>query len=47
MAKIQVKDSEVAIIKINETDYICLTDMVRNIENGTALIEGIKTPWSS
>ena len=39
MAKIEVKGSEVTIITHNEMDYISLTDMVRNIENGLALIE--------
>ncbi len=39
MAKINVKDAEVTIIVHNEMDYISLTDMVRNIENGLALIE--------
>jgi hypothetical protein len=39
MAKIQVKDTEVTIIVYDEMDYISLTDMVRNIENGLALIE--------
>ncbi len=39
MAKINVKDAEITIIVQNEMDYISLTDMVRNIENGLALIE--------
>ena len=39
MAKINVKDTEITVISIDERDYISLTDMVRNIENGTALIE--------
>ncbi len=39
MAKITVKDTEVTILTIEEKDYISLTDMVRNIENGPALIE--------
>jgi hypothetical protein len=37
---INVKDTEVSIIKVNDNDYISLTDMVRNIENGLSLIEG-------
>jgi hypothetical protein len=39
MAKIKVKDVEVSIIKFKDKDYISLTDMVKTIENGTALIE--------
>ena len=39
MAKIKVKDIEITIIAIDERDYICLTDMVKTIENGLALIE--------
>ena len=39
MAKITVKDTEISVVKVNEKDYISLTDMVRNIENGLALIE--------
>ena len=39
MAKINVKDTEITVISIDERDYISLTDMVRNIENGSALIE--------
>lgn len=39
MVKIRVRDTEVSIIIVNEMDYISLTDMVRNIENGLVLIE--------
>ncbi len=39
MAKINVNNTEITIIEINENDYISLTDMVKNIENGLALIE--------
>lgn len=39
MEKIKVKDTEISIMQINEKDYISLTDMVKNIENGLALIE--------
>ncbi|GHT48350.1 hypothetical protein AGMMS49965_26530 [Bacteroidia bacterium] len=39
MAKITVRDTEITIISVEERDYISLTDMVRNIENGFALIE--------
>ena len=31
MAKINVKDTEITVISIDERDYISLTDMVRNI----------------
>jgi len=39
MAKIKVNNTEISIIAINESDYISLTDMVKNIDNGLALIE--------
>ena len=39
MSKINVEGSEISIIAIDNRDYISLTDMVRNIENGSALIE--------
>jgi len=39
MAKINVTGTEVTIISIDERDYISLTDMVKGIENGLALIE--------
>ena len=39
MSKIKVQESEITIIEINEKDYISLTDMVKSIENGLALIE--------
>jgi len=39
MAKIIVKGTEVTIISVDEKDYFSLTDMVRGIENGLALIE--------
>ena len=39
MAKITVQNTQIAVVTINERDYISLTDMVRNIENGPALIE--------
>ena len=39
MAKIKVQNTEITIININDKDYISLTDMVRDIENGLALIE--------
>ena len=39
MSKINVEGYEISIIAIDDKDYISLTDMVRNIENGLALIE--------
>ena len=39
MAQITVQKTNVTIVTVNENDYISLTDMVRNIENGLALIE--------
>lgn len=39
MAKITVQNTQITVVNINERDYISLTDMVRNIENGLALIE--------
>ena len=37
--KIKVQGSEITILTGQEEDFISLTDMVRNIENGSALIE--------
>ncbi len=37
--KIDVQGNEITILTDEEKDYISLTDMVRNIENGSALIE--------
>jgi hypothetical protein len=39
LAKIKVQDSEITIYTFENEDYISLTDMVRNIENGLSLIE--------
>lgn len=39
MSKINIEGSEISVIAIGNRDYIYLTDMVRNIENGSALIE--------
>ena len=39
MRKIKVQGAEISIWSINEDDYISLTDMVKGIENGSALIE--------
>ena len=37
--KIVVDGADISITQMNEQDYISLTDMVKNIENGLALIE--------
>ena len=37
--KISVQGSQITVLQENEQDYISLTDMVRDIENGLALIE--------
>jgi hypothetical protein len=29
MAKIKIKDTEVTIVQVDKTDYICLTDMIK------------------
>ena len=39
MSKINVEGSEISIIAIDNREYISLTDMIRNIENSSALIE--------
>lgn len=39
MAKIEVDHKIITVIEVNEKDYISLTDMVKDIENGLALIE--------
>jgi hypothetical protein len=39
MATINVENTAISIIQHNESDYISLTDMVKSIENGSALIE--------
>ena len=39
MKKIRVQDAEISIWSVNDEDYISLTDMVKGIENGSALIE--------
>jgi hypothetical protein len=39
MSKIHVLGRDVTIISFEEKDYISLTDMIRNIDNGLALIE--------
>jgi len=37
--KISVQGSQITVLQENKQDYISLTDMVRDIENGLALIE--------
>jgi hypothetical protein len=37
--KIKVENTEIAVVNIDERDYISLTDMVRNLKNGPGLIE--------
>ena len=39
MPKIYVDNTEITVVEIEEKDYISLTDMVRNIDNGLVLIE--------
>ncbi len=39
MARIKVESAEISVIKVGDDDYISLTDMVREVENGSALIE--------
>lgn len=39
MAKIKVLDSEITTVRYNDKDYISMTDMVRNLDNGLVLIE--------
>ena len=39
MTKIKVENVEISVIKVGGEDYISLTDMVREVENGSALIE--------
>lgn len=39
MGKLNVDGTEIQVLQIKEDDYISLTDMVRKIDNGPALIE--------
>ena len=39
MGKLNVDGTEIQVLQIEEDDYISLTDMVRNIDNGLTLIE--------
>ena len=39
MPKIKVENVEISVINVDGEDYISLTDMVREVENGSALIE--------
>jgi len=38
MAKITVKDTEVTVIKVNEEDYICITDIARFKTSDTFIV---------
>lgn len=37
--KIEVEDKAISIVQHGDEDYICLTDMVRNLDGGNAIIE--------
>ena len=39
MGKLNVDGTEIQVLQIEEDDYISLTEMVRKIDNGSALIE--------
>ena len=39
MGKLDVDGTEIQVLQIEEDDHISLTDMVRKIDNGSALIE--------
>lgn len=39
MKKVNVLDAKISYYNVEETDYISLTDMVRNLEDGLGLIE--------
>lgn len=39
MGKLNVDGTEIQVYQIDDNDYISLTDIVRNISNGPALIE--------
>ena len=39
MGKIYVEGASIQVLQIEENDYISLTDMVRQQDNGSALIE--------
>lgn len=36
--KLNIKESEITVIRQNETDYICLTDMTTSFREGSGLI---------
>lgn len=38
MVKIHVNNAEITVVEIEEKDYISLTDMVRNIDNGLIIV---------
>ena len=37
--KVEVEDKVISIVEWDDKDYICLTDMIRNLEGGNAIIE--------
>ena len=39
MEKINVLGTDISYYEYKEDDFICLTDMVKNLENGLVLIE--------
>ena len=39
MGMLNVDGTEIQVLQIEEDDYISLTDMVRKVDNGSALIE--------
>ena len=38
MSKINIKGTEITIVSQNDEDYICLTDIVKNMDNNNVLI---------
>ena len=39
METVKVQDAVIQVYCIDDEDFISLTDMVRNVENGSSLIE--------
>ena len=39
MGRLNVDGTEIQVFQVEEDDYISLTDMVRKMQNGPALIE--------
>lgn len=44
MAKIKVQDTEVAVVKVNNEDYFCLTDMIKAKDGGLLRHRLVKKP---